>query len=179
MNINEHRRQARNDEIKQKTQFGKTSINLLPRFHALPLGWIGAILLAFITGMGLHIHCQNLIAEKQHSISALNQSIHTMDRESIGKHLQKPKFFLKKQRPIQLCQFLQKLTTTIPIGLYLTELSSAKGGLKAIGYAQDIPSIALWTSRLTTIHFNASLQSILRDEKNINFPMKFYVWIKL
>ena len=155
------------------------TINLLPPLHALPFRWLAATLLASMLCTILHMHCQTIIIEKQHFISLLNQSINAMEREKAGKSLPKPHFYLKKQHWIQFCQFLQKLPTTIPIGLYLTELSSAKGGLKAIGSAENIPLIAAWTSHLTTLHFNTTLQSIVRDEKNPDFPVKFYVWIKL
>lgn len=152
-----------------------TTINLLPRLHTLPLQGIIILTLSLVIAISLHVHYEHLIAEKQRQIVLLMQVIHTMENKSV----QKQHIALKKYPPIQLYTLIQQLPTTIPVGLYLTQFSSTKGGIKVIGYTENIPLLSLWISNLTKYHFNILLQSVQHDQNNPYFPVKFYIWIKL
>lgn len=152
------------------------TINLLPRLHTLPIRWFSILCISFLTMLSFHIHCQHLITEKQQRIALLNQFIHTMKNDQTN--LQKHHFSLKKYSPTQFYVFIQQLPSTIPVGLYLTQLSFGKGGIKATGYTENISLLSTWMSTLTNHHFNTLLQTINHDKNNPYFPVSFCIWIK-
>jgi Tfp pilus assembly protein PilN len=152
------------------------TINLLPRLHTLPLRWLSILCISFIAVVSLHIHYQSLMTEKQQQITRLKQVIYTMKNDKTNP--QKHHFNLKKYLPVQLYALIQQLPVTIPIGLYLTQLSLVKGGIKVTGYTENISLLSTWMSNLTNHHFNTLLQTINHDKNNPYFPVKFCIWIK-
>lgn len=154
-------------------------INLLPPFKFLPFKKIMGLLVYFMMMLLLHLHYQNLINEEKHILLLLQQQIEAMNREvqyakpKTPHALQENGFHL-----FQLLHLIKQFTQTNHTGLYLTEVSTIKGGLKLVGQAENMPIVSRWVLQLTALHVKSTLKEMQHNEKNDYFPVKFSLWIK-
>lgn len=154
------------------------TINLLPKFQSLPLRWVMFMIISFFSIIFLHEQWQAILLNKQHRITLLKKEVQAIDAEiSNSQHKQQTVLFPHNPRHTDLLILLKKLPHTMPLGLYLTELTLTKNNLKLIGYAEQTELISAWIATLTAAHFTVSLQEIMGNQPIDDFAMKFCLMI--
>lgn len=154
------------------------TINLLPKSQIISMQLIIFILINLMIVIFLHTKCHAIMAEKQEKIKLLKKEIQAICSET-SILSSKNKDFIPPQNKnyIQIFDLLKKLPMSIPIGLYLTELSTAKNGYTLIGRAEKTFLISQWAKKLNHLGVNVSVKEISRKKEEDDFPMEFWVLI--
>lgn len=155
------------------------NINLLPKWQVIPVKPIIFSLATFIIIIFLHSQCRIAILEKQEKINLLKKDIHNIESElSISSTKNKCFTASRRAKNIDVFLLLKQLPYTVPVGLYLAELSMAKNHCKLVGYAEKTTLISDLVTKLTLLRFDVSLQEMLMEKESDDFPIKFCLLVK-
>ncbi len=155
------------------------NLNFLPKFPIILVKWSTFILVSLIIIILLHEKDKAILVAKQQKIILLKKEIQAIDTDISNASQKKLTFGISSGKHAHsLFYLLKKLPNTIPIGLYLTELSMIKNSVKLSGYAQSAELISTWIAKLNAAHFTAQVREIMRNKEVDGFEIKFCLWVR-